>query len=198
LRASGITIARVTSFLSMSSGPAPDAARLAQVRGVERGFPFYGEILTDPPGAWGSLHAGQNALADPALLLSLGAGIGDSVSLGSLRFRIVGAVENVPGEPEFSAMFAPRLFIPYEHVAATGLLTFGSRADHDAMLRLADGANAAEFEESLETRFDSLDLRATTVDDTRRSLTRGIDELRSFLGIVGLVALLLGGVGVAS
>ena len=198
LRSSGVTVARVTSFLSMSSGPAPDAARLAQVRGVEPGFPFYGEILTAPAGAWNALHGGQNALADPALLLSLGAEVGDSVSLGSLRFRIVGAVENVPGEPEFSAMFAPRLFIPHEYVAATGLLTFGSRADHDAMLRLADGANAAQFEQSLESRFDSLGLRATTVDDTRRSVTRGIDELRSFLGIVGLVALLLGGVGVAS
>jgi putative ABC transport system permease protein len=198
LAASGVTIARVTSFLSMTSGPAPDAARLAQVRGVEPGFPFYGEILTSPTGAWDRLHGGQHALADPALLLSLGAEIGDSVALGSLSFEIVGIVENVPGEPEFSAMFAPRFFIPHEYVAATGLLTFGSRADHDAMLRLPEGANAAEFEEALEPRFDTLGLRATTVDDTRRSLTRGIDELRSFLGIVGLVALLLGGVGVAS
>ena len=198
LRATGIEVAKVTSFLSMASGPAPDAARLAQVRGVEPGFPFYGEILTEPQGAWSQLHQGRNALADPALLLSLGAEVGDSVSLGDLEFQIVGSVENVPGEPEFSAMFAPRLFIPYEHVAATGLLTFGSRADHEAMLRLAEGANGEQFEEALEARFDSLNVRATTVDDTRRSLTRGIDELRSFLGIVGLVALLLGGVGVAS
>jgi putative ABC transport system permease protein len=95
-------------------------------------------------------------------------------------------------------MFAPRLFIPYEHVAATGLLTFGSRADHEAMLRLAEGTDGTQFEEALQARFDSLNVRATTVDDRRRSLTRGIDELRSFLGIVGLVALLLGGVGVAS
>ena len=198
LRERGVTVARVTTFLSMSTGPAPDATRLSQVRGVEPGFPFYGDIVTAPAAAWEQLHDGQNALADPALLLSLGAEIGDSVTLGSLRFRILGSVENVPGEPEFSAMFAPRLFIPYRFVEETGLLTFGSRADHDAMLRLPENASAEEFEEALETRFDSLDLRSTTVGDTRRSLTRGVEELRRFLGIVGLVALLLGGIGVAS
>jgi putative ABC transport system permease protein len=198
LRESGIDVARVTTFLSMTTGPATDATRLAQVRGVEPGFPYYGDIVTLPASAWGMLHDGRNALADPALLLSLGAQVGDSVTLGERRFRIVGAVESVPGEPEFSAMFAPRLFIPYRYVVETGLLTFGSRADHDAMLRLPVGADAEAFEEALESRFDTLDLRATTVDDTRRSLTRGVDELRRFLGIVGLVALLLGGIGVAS
>lgn len=198
LRESGIAVARVTSFLSMASGPAPDATRLAQVRGVEPGFPFYGDIITAPAGAWNTLHEGRNAMADPALLLSLGASVGDSLTLGSLKFRVAGSVESVPGEPEFSAMFAPRLFIPYRYVQETGLLTFGSRSDHDAMLRLSNGADADEFESALESRFDTLDLRATTVDETRRSLTRGVDELRRFLGIVGLVALLLGGIGVAS
>jgi putative ABC transport system permease protein len=198
LRASGIDVARVTTFLSMAAGPAPDATRLAQVRGVEPGFPYYGDIITEPAAAWNTLHAGRNALADPALLLALGATVGDSVRLGELSFRITGAVESVPGEPEFSAMFAPRLFIPHRYVEETGLLTFGSRADHDAMLRLPEGTDGEAFEEALESRFDTLELRSTTVDDTRRSLTRGVDELRRFLGIVGLVALLLGGIGVAS
>ena len=198
LRGAGIDVARVTAFLSMTSGPDPDAARLAQVRGVEPGFPYYGDILTSPADVWSTLHDGRNAFADPALLLSLGARVGDSVTVGESRFRVAGVIESVPGEPEFSAMFAPRLFIPYRHVEATGLLTFGSRADHDAMLRLPDNVDGEEFEQALETRFDSLNLRATTVDDTRRSLSRGVDELRRFLGIVGLVALLLGGIGVAS
>src|SRR5207249_8836267 len=40
--------------------------------------------------------------------------------------------------------------------------------------------------------------RVRTVKDTEVNLTQAIDQLRDFLGVVGLVALLLGGIGAAS
>ena len=45
---------------------------------------------------------------------------------------------------------------------------------------------------------DSARVRVRTAADTERSLTEGVTQLHRFLGIVGLVALLLGGIGVAS
>ena len=39
---------------------------------------------------------------------------------------------------------------------------------------------------------ESQKMRARTVRETERSLTQGIEQLNKFLGVVGLVALLLG------
>ena len=41
-------------------------------------------------------------------------------------------------------------------------------------------------------------MRARTVAENEVNLTESIDQLSDFLGVVGLVALLLGGIGVAS
>src|SRR5690606_8314079 len=85
--------ARATSFASMALPSATWATRLVQIRAPEPGFPFYGEIVTQPAGAWPRLHQGRNAVVDPALLVALGASAGDSIAIGATRFEIIGSLE---------------------------------------------------------------------------------------------------------
>ncbi|AHG91226.1 protein of unknown function DUF214 [Gemmatirosa kalamazoonensis] len=59
-------------------------------------------------------------------------------------------------------------------------------------------AQARAIVRDVRKRFDPLGVRTRTVADEERGLTRAIDRLTDFLSIVGLIALLLGGVGVAS
>ncbi|HYR09787.1 MAG TPA: ABC transporter permease, partial [Longimicrobium sp.] len=90
LRRARIPVARVTSFASMALAERTGGARLAQVRAVEPGYPFYGEIVTGPAGRWTDLHRGRNALVDPALLIALDARVGDAIQLGESAFTIIG------------------------------------------------------------------------------------------------------------
>ena len=189
---------RVTSFASMGVVARTGATRLVQVRAVDAGYPFYGEITTLPAGRWASLQGGRNVLVDPSLLVSLEAQVGDTLLLGMGRFQIIGALQTVPGDPGVTAAIGPRVFIPARYLFETSLIVFGSRAEYEALLRLPESQNAARLVAAIRPRLDSASVRARTVAENQANLTESIDDLSRFLGIVGLVALLLGGIGVAS
>ncbi len=198
LRASGADVDSVTSFSSMAVVPRLQGTRLVQVNAVGPKIPFYGAMKSDPPDRWKSLHTGRNALVDATLLAGLGAHTGDSLVLGKARFEIVGTLVDVPGDVGIASALGPRVYIARKYVDETGLLTFGSRAEYEARLALPAGIDADAWESAHLATLRAEHVRARTVRDTERSLTRGVDQLHSFLGVVGLVALLLGGVGVAA
>jgi putative ABC transport system permease protein len=198
LNRAGTPIARVTTFASMGVVPRTGETRLVQVRAVSPGYPFYGEVTTEPAGRWQSLQGGANALVDPSLLVALDARVGDTLTLGYGRFVIAGTLENVPGDPGIAAVIGPRVFVPARYVPETQLLVFGSRAEYEALARLPGRAVPAEWVTPFRPRLDRARVRVRTVAENELNLTRSIDELSDFLGIVGLVALLLGGIGVAS
>ncbi|HZI40953.1 MAG TPA: FtsX-like permease family protein [Gemmatimonadaceae bacterium] len=198
LQRRGIGESRSTNFASMALVPRSGGTRLVQVRAVSAGYPFYGQITSDPASAWPALQNGPNIVVDPALLVSLDARVGDTVTLGMARFTITGTLKSVPGEVGISATIGPRVYIPERYLEQTRLLVFGSRADYETLFRLANGTDQAKFAADLRRAITGERARVRTVKDTEINLTQAIDQLRDFLGVVGLVALLLGGIGVAS
>jgi len=117
LVADGARVARVTSFGGMAYVPRTQGTRLVQVAAVEPGYPFYGEIRTDPADAWARLGDGRNVVVDPALLAALSAVPGDTLALGEARFIISGSVVSAPGNTGFRSALGPRIFIPAAYLA---------------------------------------------------------------------------------
>jgi putative ABC transport system permease protein len=198
LAGAGVPVAHVTSFASMALLARTGGTRLAQVRAAEPGYPFYGTIETSPEGQWPALQVGRHALADPALIAALGARPGDSISIGEARFRLIGALRKVPGDVEIASSFAPRVYIPAEYVAETGLIDFGSRVDYAAYLLLPEPAVVERLLEDHRDAFRAERVRSETAAEQQRDVTRALSRLSSYLGLVGIFALLLGGIGVAS
>ena len=137
-------------------------------------------------------------MADASLLVALGARVGDEIALGEARFVLRATVENMPGEVGVRSAFGPRVFIPRARVEETGLLSRGSRANHEAYLRLPPGSDAQEIADRFRSRLSAERLNVRTVSDDQRRLTDTLSRFGNFLGLVALVALLLGGLGVAS
>ena len=200
LERTGTGLAPITTFASMGMVPRSGNTRLVQVRAVGEAYPFYGEITTDPAGAWPRLHGGRHAIVDRSVLISLDAEIGDTLMLGTARFTSLATIRNVPGDAGVSAAIGPRIFIPDSYLQETGLLIFGSRAEYETLLKMPPGLSPARFAGRFNPRFstDTPRVNLRTVAENELNLTQSIDQLGNFLGIVGLVALLLGGIGVAS
>ena len=198
LRAQGTPVSRMTSFASMALVARTEGTRLVQVRAVTPEYPLYGEVVTEPADAFEKLHRGSNVLVDPSLLVTLDAQVGDTLVLGFHVFEIIGMLRQVPGDPGVTAAIGPRVIIPMAQLEATQLLEFGSRAQYEAMLKLLDDQSPQRVLTDIRTQLDSSRVRGRTAAQTEIDLTDAIDELAGFLGIVGLIALLLGGIGVAS
>ncbi len=196
--ARGGAVARVTGFGAMAYVPRTRGTRLVQVSAVEGGYPFYGEIRTAPAGAWRELQRGRSVLVEPALLTALNAHLGDTLALGDGRFRIIGTVVSVPGDVGIRTAFGARVWIPGSYVSETGLLGFGSRAEYETFIKLPAGVAAEPLAERYRPALRADRVRLRTVADDRQDLTDALTRLSNYLGLVGLTALLLGGLGVAS
>lgn len=191
-------VARVTTFSAMTYVPRTSGARLAQVTAVQGGFPFYGEIVTAPAAAWSEMQSGRNTIVDPSLLVALGARVGDSLAMGDTRFAIIGTIISVPGDVGIRSAFGPRIFVAGQHLDSTGLLGTGARAEHEAYLRLRGGEAAQSIADRYRAELRADRIRIRTVADDQERLDGSLARLGNFLGLVALIALLLGGLGVAS
>ncbi len=198
LQAAGATVARVTTLPSMVSDAARGTTRLLQVRAVTPEYPLVGLEDTEPADAWARMRASGGVVAEPAVLLQLGASIGDTLAVGYARLPVVGTVSDAAPESGFRSALGPRVYIRQKDLEATGLVTFGSLASYDAFLALPPGGDAAAVETARDSLFRAERVDYDTADERARGLTRALDALSRFLGLVGLTALLLGGIGVGS
>ncbi|HET9386377.1 MAG TPA: ABC transporter permease, partial [Gemmatimonadales bacterium] len=196
--AAGTPVARVTSFASMALVPRSGLTRLVEVRAIDGDFPFYGTIRTDPPGLWPAFRGGRTVLVDPALLVHLDARVGDTVHVGDTRFTIAGVVADAPGDVALRTAIGPRLFLPAQYLRETNLLRFGSSAQYRAYLRIPDSAVLQQFLNRHNALFGRQRIRAETAAEEEQDITEALGRLARYLGLVGLVALLLGGLGVGS
>ena len=197
LVAGGAEAARVTGLLSMALAEESGRTRLVQLRGVEPGFPYYGQVTTDPPGLWGGLARGA-VLVDPALMAQMSIAAGDVLRLGRADFVVAGTVAGLPTDVGFQTATGPRVFVAHDRLPATGLLGTGSLSRHNVYLRLPAGADPDEIEEAHEEVLRAARVSFRTPEEHARSLTRSTDFFADYLGLVGLAALLLGGIGVGS
>jgi putative ABC transport system permease protein len=188
---------RETSFASMISFPASGGTRLAQVRALSGAFPFYGRLETEPTGAEAEFRQGCGALVEANLLIQFGAKVGDSIRLGRLTLPVVGELLKVPGESAALAVVAPRVYLPMEDLPAAGLLGQGSLAQYKTYFKFPAPADVPQLVARLQPQLEKFRLSFDTVEKRKQNLGRAMDNLYHFLNLTGLVALMLGGVGVA-
>ena len=192
-------ISREETFSSMMTFPTVKRLRLVQVHAVEGGFPFYGQFETDPAGAFQKLHEGADvAVIEPTLMAQFNVKVGDRVKMGKTLFTVIGSVKKVPGESPGVAMMAPRAYIPMASLASTGLAGSQALARYRAMLKLPPAADADLVVKDMKEKFPLVRLSFETVAERKRNLGQAISHLDGFLSLVGFVALVLGGIGVAS
>jgi putative ABC transport system permease protein len=179
---------------------------LVELKAVDGGYPMLGELTLDPKIPMGDLLAERDgafgAAADSTLLARLDLKIGDRVSIGSAAFQIRSVVGTEPDKLAGGVGFGPRFLVSEASLRATELLQPGSlvrwiyrvklpdnAADDRAVTALVDDARSALPEAGWEIR---------SRGNASPQLERTISRFTQFLTLVGLAALLVGGVGVAN
>ena len=197
--------AEVRELPSVVSVPAPEDAPgpsvLCELKAVGPGYPFYGQLETDPARPLAELLSPDRVLVGPELLDRLDVQAGDTLRIGEARFTIAGTVTREPDRLSISFTLGPRILLDLEGLARTGLLGLGSRVQYRSLVRLADGASADEVRAAAAAIRAAIQ-ESTFVDvetyvEAQPSLRSGLGRVERFLGLVALLSLLVGGIGVA-
>ena len=186
---------RRVEFASMAV--LPGGTRLVGVVATRGPIPFYGKVETVPASAAQSYQADGDALVDATLMVQYSAEVGDSVSIGERRYRIAGRIEGVTGQPEIGALVGPRVLVPLEAVDPA-LFGRGSRLTTYEEWKITDGSSPDSLVARYDARFQQVSLRTETASGNEGDWSSALGYLTRFLQLVGFVALLLGGLGVAS
>ncbi|WP_318543729.1 ABC transporter permease [Marixanthotalea marina] len=190
--------AREISFASMVAFPKNEGTKLAQVRGVEGGFPFYGTMDTEPKTAATTYQEKGTALVDATLMLQFGLNVGDTIKIGNASLPIGGALKSIPGSNSFSISLAPPVVIPYNYIEASGLVQTGSRLDYEFYFKAKSETDLELLNEAIGGRLHDEDADLDIHTSTSERLGRRYDNFGKFLNLVAFIALLLGCIGIAS
>jgi len=189
--------ARITGFASMAYFPAKDEVQLARIRGIEGGFPFYGELETTPADAATTYRDGPNALISRSLVTQMGAKTGDTVRIGNMDFTLAGILEKAPGETAVNSAFGPKIFVPRRYLEQTGLMQPGSMIFHWRVFKVPEGTDVDAMIEPQLDLFRKHRLGWATVQTRKEQLGEAMANLNNFLNLIACLTLLLGGLGVA-
>ncbi|MCI2400650.1 FtsX-like permease family protein [Aliiroseovarius subalbicans] len=193
-------VSEVVDFRSMAVRG--DERGLTQVKAVDAAYPLYGAAELDPPMALSQAFAGggglPGAVMAPLLIDRLGLAIGDEFTLGEQRFTLMAALLREPDNATGGFGLGPRTMVRTSDLAASGLLAPGTLFDTEYRLRLGEGADLAALEADTLTALQGSAPRWRDARDGAPGVRVFIDRLGSFLVLVGLAGLAVGGVGVSA
>jgi putative ABC transport system permease protein len=181
-------------------------ASLVEIKAVDGAYPLYGQAVLDPAGDLAGVLAERDgiygAAADEALFARLDLAPGARLAVGNAQVEVRTALKAEPDKLAGGIGFGPRLLMSEAALRATGLLQPGSLVRWHYRLKLAAGNAGERAADALVTAARvalpdaGWDIR--TRANASPQLERNIERFTQFLTLVGLTALLVGGVGVAN
>jgi len=192
----GVEVLRVQELVAMSA--AGNRSQIVELKTVAPGYPFYGELVTEPAAPVATLIGTGRALVHPSLLQKLGTAVGDRMTIGEADFVISGVILQEPDRAVGVFSLGPRVMIAPEDLPRTRLVRPGSRVRHRVLFRLPPETSADAFKEMVAARLPDTAARVTTYAQAQPGVRRFWNQLTVYLGLTGLVALMVGGIGVAT
>ncbi len=221
LLARGVATTHVSELVAMAAvpeaKPAASKSQIIELKAVEAGYPFYGNLIVDPPqrlmdlfsaricaGGTTSLSSNRpasrcfGAVVQDSFLIRMHLAIGGEIKIGEAVFVITGVLRKEPDRSAGAFSLGPRVMISREGLSASELIKPGSRVRERYLLRLPTALPPNPLLYELRGRLSKESARVLLYRDAQPQLRRFLDQLARYLGLVGLTALFVGGIGVAS
>ncbi|MCA0962827.1 ABC transporter permease [Salipiger bermudensis] len=196
-------LSEITDFRSMAvvDTEAGSERGLTQIKSVDDGYPLLGEMVLDPPmplakALDGAEHPG--AVMAPVLADRLGLAPGDSFRLGTQDFTLSATIVKEPDDAGDGFGLGPRTLVRTADLEGSGLLAPGSLFETEYRMRLPEGADLDALKAQAVERFRDTGIRWRDARNGAPGVARFVDRLGSFLVLVGLSGLAVGGIGVSA
>ncbi|MGO4907719.1 ABC transporter permease [Pseudorhodobacter sp. W20_MBD10_FR17] len=198
--AMAVATSEVIDFRSMAV--VGEDRALTQVKSVDSAYPLVGAVELAPAIPLAQALAVENglpgAVMDRVLVDRLGLALGDQFKMGTQSFRLSAVLVKEPDSATGGFGLGPRTIVLTSALNGSGLITAGSLFESQYRLVLPPETDLEAAKTSAE---DALRDKGLRWSDSRRAtpgVARFVERIGSFLVLVGLAGLAVGGVGVSA
>ena len=194
-------ISEAADMRAMARASTGEKRSLIQLKAVDAAYPLYGEVALAGGGGLARALAFRDghwgAVAAPGLFDRLGARPGDLIRIGNAQFELRAVLAREPDALGAFIELGPKVTIALPALRDTGLIQPGTLVGYSYRLKLASG-DAATIAARAGADLPEAGWRIRQFSDAAPSLQRLLDRLAVFMTLVGLTALLVGGVGIGN
>jgi putative ABC transport system permease protein len=196
-----ITMRSMARSVELETGATRERT-LIELKAIDGLYPLYGVLTLTPPLPLQDIIANRDgywgAAVDPVLKTRLDIALGDIIRVGEAELQVRAFIDKEPDRVISFATAGPRVMVARAAMAETELIQPGSLITYVYNIRVTGGINPEDLRESLKIDFPDAGWRLRGLRQAARSLEIFLDNVTLFLTLVGLTALLTGGIGVAN
>ncbi|MBB6460869.1 ABC transporter permease [Flammeovirga kamogawensis] len=187
------------NFASMAFSKSTEKSRLVDLRALELGFPYYGQLEVYPKPSWSKWKNQEKVVfVDSVVLYQLEAAIGDSLRFGAANFEIAGTIKKGIGQSAVMAATVPIVYFPFKYLEDTKLIQKGSRVNYRYFYAFNDTLNVQNLVDKNQEIIDEKGIRVATIENNTARIGRFFNDIDAFLKLITFISLLLGCIGVSS
>ena len=208
----GVSLTHVSELVAMAarvgSSGSGQPTQIVELKAVEPQYPLYGTLRLEPQGDLPDLLGRQTrrcpdrtcfgVVVQESLLIRMGLTIGDRLKIGQGLFIITGLVRTEPDRMANAFSLGPRVLMSRDGLHAAELIKGGSRIRERYLLKTPSTMTPEPLLYELRERLAPDSVRVSSYRDAQPQLKQSLEQLTRYLGLIGLTALFVGGLGVAT
>ncbi len=204
MRRHATRVSEIVDFRSMAITGRGDniETALTQVKAVDDNYPLYGKLLLDPPMPLGQALAPRDglpgAVMHPTLAARLALKPGARFRLGTREFRLRALIRREPDSGAQGFMLGPRTIVARSALEGSGLIGPGSLFSTHYRLKVAPDRKLAVLKRQALRKFRDSGLSWRDRRNAAPGIRQFVRRMGSFLVLVGLAGLAVGGVGISA
>ncbi len=192
-------VSEIAALRAMARRPDGNAQALVDLKAIDQAYPLYGEVSLEGGRQLDQAVRQQDGLAiDRTLLDQLQIGLGDSITLGLATFPVTAVIDQEPDRLAAGPAFGARILLSIDALKKTGLVEPGSLVRWSYRVKSAANEGTPPLKDALATTFPEAGFLVRDSSDPSPGIKNTIKRLTEFLTLVGLTAMLTGGIGVAN
>ncbi|HSF68658.1 MAG TPA: FtsX-like permease family protein [Nitrospiraceae bacterium] len=208
-----IAFTHVSELVAMAAQATPGPSRaqstqIIELKAVESAYPLYGALRLEPAQSPDVLlHPDTHrcggrscfgAVVQESLLIRMGLSVGDRLKIGQAMFLITGIVRTEPDRMANAFTLGPRVLITQEGLQAAQLIKPGSRVRERYLIKTPIDMPLEPLLSELRDLLEADSARISSYRTAQSQLRQFLEQLSRYLGLIGLTALFIGGLGVGT
>lgn len=196
------TVSRNIRMRAMTRATESAGRTMTEIKAVDTLYPLYGDLILTPQPTdgvrLGQIDGRWGAAIPPELAQKIRADLGDEVLIGNGVFEVRAIMEKEPDRSNEGIQWGPTVLISIDAMPDTGLTETTTFNYYHYRIRLPEGANVDGLRDELADTYEQERWRIRDRFGSAPGLRRFIESMGMFLTLVGLTALVVGGVGVGN